>query len=420
MEEFYSAHEVVLSGLVPDQVYYYRLISRDPAGNTVVDDNNGANYTVHTLVPLTPPFFDSFDGGANNWTIFSGEDSQTEWKLGVPNNELATSAHSAPNAWGCSLNNDYSDTIDTFLISPAIRLTGGNSARLQFWHAYDFSERTETDLINGGELLIITNGNAAPISLMVYENVNGGWELEDLDLSAYLGRVVYLVWHQQLLSFEAAARPGWLVDDVSVTVSTITPGTLRVTNNLSQATFAIDGPVTLSGQGTSFVMTNAPPGTYTVSWGLVTNWNTPVPQTSAVVALGSTTFTGNYTIMDTNNNGMADSWERTYFGSATASHPAQTDTDHDGMSDYAEFLAGTNPTNAASLLRFLNPVVQNTGAVRFDWPVVPGRSYRLTSSGSSLTAWTPATDWMRANGNLLSLTTNVLNGTLFYRLEVKP
>jgi hypothetical protein len=57
--------------------------------------------------------------------------------------------------------------------------------------------------------------------------------------------------------------------------------------------------------------------------------------------------------------------------------------------------------------------------VRFDWPTVSGRSYRLSGSGN-LTSWSPVTDWMRANGPVLSFTTNVTSGTLFYRLEARP
>ena len=420
VEDFETTHVVTLGGLVPNQTYYFRVISSDPAGNTAVDDNHGTNYVVHTLVPLTPPFVDHFDGGANNWTVFNGEDTQSEWTLGVPNNDLATAAYSPPNAWGSSLNNAYADYIDTFLISPAIQLTGGNSAHLQFQHAWDFSEQNEFDLITGGELLLITNANEAPVELGVWFDASGGWVAEDIDLSQYIGRVVYLVWHHQLFSFEAATRPGWLLDDVSVTMTTITPGTLRMTNNLSQASFAITGPVNVTGQGTSFMMTNAPPGSYTVTWGMVTNWNTPAPQTSSVAALGTTVFTGTYGITDTNGNGIADSWERTYFGGAAVNHPGSLDTDHDGMSDYGEFIAGTNPTNAASVLRYFSPVVQNTGAVRLDWPTVPGRSYRVTTSGSTLTNWTDATGWLRANGSVLSFSTNLASGPRYFRVEVKP
>jgi hypothetical protein len=418
-EELGDVHELQLIGLVPDQLYYYRVVSRDAAGNTTVDDNNGALYTFRTLVPRLPPVSDNFDSGANDWTLFNGDDTQTEWTLGVPNNGVETAAHSPPNAWGSCLNGANADTIDTFLISPAISLVGGNSATLTFWHSYDFLFSGDFDIINGGELLLITNGNAAPVTLAVYEDDFTTWTQEQFDLTPYIGHVVYLVFHHQLFSFESAERGGWLVDDVSITTTSITPGTLRVTNNLSQAAFTVAGPVNVSGQGNLLLMTNAAPGQYVVTWQPVLDWNTPPPQTNSVAALGTTVFTGTYTITDTNNNGMADSWERTYFGAATASHAALTDTDGDGMSDYAEFLAGTNPTNAASYLHFLTPAVQNTGAVRFDWPSVPGKSYRLSGSGD-LDSWNAATDWIRANGTVLSFTTNAISGTRFYRLEVRP
>ena len=376
-------------------------------------------YTFRTLVPLMPPFIADFDTGAPGWSVFNGEDSQSEWTLGVPNNGVESAAHSPPNAWGSSLNGDNLDFIDTFLISPAISLVGGNSARVQFWHSYDFTELTEFDLITGGELLLITNANAAPVVLATYFDSNFGWEQEELDLTPYLGRVIYLVWHHQMLSFETAARPGWLVDDVAITTTAITPGTLLVTNNLSQATFTIAGPVNVSGQGNSFVMTNALPGEYRVTFGSVPYYNTPPPQTNSVVALSTTVFTGSYTIIDTNDNGMADNWERQYFGGAAPTRTEFTDTDGDGMTDNAEFLAGTNPTNSTSNLRFLTPVVQNTGAVRFDWPSVPGRSYRLTGSDDLIT-WNPIGGWVRANSGVLSFTTTLTNGTRFLRLEVRP
>ena len=122
-------HEIILSGLTPDRLYYYRVVSRDEAGNTVVDDNNGALHTFQTKLPLHPPLFDNFEGGATDWTVFSSEDSLTEWKLGSPNNTVESSAYSPFNCWGSSLLGENIDTADTFLISPAIELTGGNIAR---------------------------------------------------------------------------------------------------------------------------------------------------------------------------------------------------------------------------------------------------------------------------------------------------
>src|SRR5205085_7734498 len=63
----------------------------------------------------------------------------------------------------------------------------------------------------------------------------------------------------------------------------------------------------------------------------------------------------NFMIPDFDGDGIADAWEAQYFGSAstnTASN-ALLDSDGDGMTNLDEYRAGTNPTNAASLLNIL-------------------------------------------------------------------
>jgi subtilisin family serine protease len=413
-----TTHALVLEGLQPARRYYYRIVSRDNAGNVAVLPEGDAYYTFDTLTPINAPWSDDMESGDAGWSVFTPDESEASWQHGVPQNGVA--AHSGTHVWASNLNGESTGFVESFLISPAVYLTGGNRATLRFWHNYDFT-LGEDDILHFGEVSIITNVSGQPIVLDTIEDfASGDWEEAEYDLTPYSGQLVYIVWHYVLFSLDNTPKLGWVVDDVSIDVSTVVAGTLRVTNNLSQASFSIAGPLNITGQGNSFVTTNAPPGSYTVAWGAVADWNTPAPQAKSVVALGTTTFTGNYTITDTNNNGMADSWERTYFGSAAANHTALIDTDHDGATDYAEFLAGTNPTNATSALHFFTPAVQNTGAVRFDWPAIPGRSYRMTSSDSSLTNWVPAAEWVRANGNVLSFTTNVTSGTRFYRIEARP
>ena len=125
-----TSHAVELDGLAPDQTYYYRVVSRDAAGNTTTDDNHGQLYTFHTLLPLLPPWSDNMNTGATNWSVVTSDGSQSEWTLGVPNNGQETSAHSPPAAWGSNLKGDVIDSSETFLISPAIEL-----ARRQLGHA---------------------------------------------------------------------------------------------------------------------------------------------------------------------------------------------------------------------------------------------------------------------------------------------
>ena len=59
-----------------------------------------------------------------------------------------------------------------------------------------------------------------------------------------------------------------------------------------------------------------------------------------------------------------------------------TDSDGDGMSDYAEFIAGTNPTNAASKLIFLSATLQSNKLFQLQWAAIPGRLYQVEASPS--------------------------------------
>ncbi|MFL6515243.1 MAG: glycosyl hydrolase family 28 protein [Chthoniobacterales bacterium] len=52
---------------------------------------------------------------------------------------------------------------------------------------------------------------------------------------------------------------------------------------------------------------------------------------------------------DSDNDGLPNDWEQQYFGSTTAASP-NIDSDGDGMSNYAEFIAGTSPVDAADNL----------------------------------------------------------------------
>jgi subtilisin family serine protease len=81
-------------------------------------------------------------------------------------------------------------------------------------------------------------------------------------------------------------------------------------------------------------------------------------------------------IVDTDSNGLPDWWELQYFGHLTGTDP-NADPDHDGMSNLAEWIAGTNPTNAASSLRLTSISAMNPSAIAVSWLSVAGKSYWL-------------------------------------------
>ena len=416
-------HALTLVGLQPDRLYFYQVVSRDSAGNTAVDDNQGKLYSFRTLKPVFPPWSDSFDAATpdDSWSVANGTESIASWKRGVPNTGSGSAAHSPPQAWGSNLNGDSIDIADTTLTGPALQLTGGNIATLQFWQDYDFRERSDADVQEYGQLLISTNNNLSWAKLKEYSGTSGGWMEEKVDLTPYLGQVIRLGWYYGLYSLEAKPRPGWLLDNISVTVTNLAFGGLQVSNNLAQATFTISGPLSRTGQGLAASFTNAPAGLYVIQFGDVPFFQTPPPQTNALTAGGGMlVFRGVYTFPDLNQNGISDLWEQQFFGNL-APTPAPADTDGDGFSDYAEFMAGTDPTDAQSKLALLTPEHLPNNTCRVSWTALPGRGYRLQTSGDAA-HWSPLTGWLRATNHQLSYNVplSALSKPAFFRLEVIP
>jgi hypothetical protein len=154
-----------------------------------------------------------------------------------------------------------------------------------------------------------------------------------------------------------------------------------VSKNLGQGKFTLSGLIGQTGTARLTTITNAPPGDYTIQFSDVPFYQTPLEQSTTLSNGGSVTFIGNYNFIDANRNGISDSWERYYFGAATINRTQFTDSDGDGMSDYAEFIAGTNPTNAASKLVFLSVTVLTNKQLQLSWAAIPGRLYQVQTSG---------------------------------------
>ena len=414
------AHSLILSPLLPDRIYYYQVVSRDSAGNTVIDDNNGQLYTFRTLTPVSPPWSDDLEG-PSDWSIFEGEGTEANWELGVPNNQIATGAHSPTKAWGTNLDGSSASLVETYLISPAVDLQGGNQATLTFWHNYDFFYESEFKIGEGGELQIYTNSLAQPITLATYTDFTSGWEQVRIDLTPYLGNVVQFVWGYILIdfSFEFYSYPGWLIDDVSVTVENVVRGNLSVTNNIADASFTLSGPMEVDASGRSYINPNAPVGTYTCTFHPVPHYITPEPQNGLLSANSALTFQGQYTFVDSNSNSMPDSWEQENFGEISPARDLNTDTDQDGASDHAEWIAGTSPVTEASRLILAEVTILSNNRVQLTWPSVPGKSYRLLGSPNAR-VWEPQAADLRADSEQASLIISqpAAAAIYFYKIEV--
>lgn len=395
-----TRHFVTLTGLAPDRTYYYRVISRDAAGNTILDDNGGAFYTFHTLLPLMPPWADSLDTGATNWAVINSDGSEGGWTLGVPSNGIVTAAHSAPNAWGSNLSGGRPTLVETFLVSPAIYIPQGSATTLAFWHAYDFTD-TGGFTVESAQVQIVTDNAPAPVVLREYGGASMGWEGDQIDLSRFGGTLAYVVWYYLLISFDDLPHPGWLVDDVSISSTNIQLGSIRITNNLWQAGYILSGSAYLKGKGLGEVFPNASPGQYIVEFVPVPFYLTPAPQTNTLAPGGSILFQGNYTFPDANQNGISDLWEARYFGAVSPNRTRATDTDGDGVTDYAEFIAGTDPGSPAAPFKVTTQL--SNSVCRLMWPSVAGQQFQLYLS-TNYTAWNPWSNVLTATSALCSVT----------------
>jgi hypothetical protein len=118
----------------------------------------------------------------------------------------------------------------------------------------------------------------------------------------------------------------------------------------------------------------------------------------------------------------SDEWRMFFFGSLTNA-PAQDDADPDGdgMPNWQEYLAGTNPTNALSALRFLGAGFVPGGgqAINLSWPTAPGRRYALESSPAPAgSPWTPVNTNLGDGNAFQFFLTNHAGGALFYRIQL--
>jgi subtilisin family serine protease len=417
-------HAVTVSGLLANRTYYYQVVSRDAAGNTTVDDNHGVLYTFTTQTAPRPPWSDNLESGAPGWTVVPDpvNGSDMNWTLGTPNNGLETKARSGTNAWGSDLDGQSFEFLaSSFLYSPVIDLSGVSQATLTFWHSFDFSSGLEE-----GQLGISTDSSTPPASIPTLVDYTGqastNWKQETVDLTPYVGKNIQVVWYYQGIDIGQQIY-GWLVDDVSITgVAAQTGGTIVIMKNLGQGSFTLTGPVNQSGTAPSTTISNAPPGPYTVQFSDVAFYQTALDQSNTLATAGTLTFTGNYTFIDANHNGISDAWEKYYFGSVTTNRTQLTDSDGDGMSDYAEFIAGTNPTNAASKLVFLSVMVQSNRFVQLRWAAIPGRLYQVEYS-TNFASWTPLSDWLQASGSPMSYTATDFDfdrDAHMFRVQVRP
>ena len=430
-----TEHEIQISGLQPDRDYYFLPVSQDEAGNAVTARLAGRSFRLRTLRPLDAPWQDSLEKGRSGWatfddTAFDDETGEsllnTTWQFGTPSNRYGIRPHSGTNCWATNLEGQAVDTAIADLLSPAIDLRGGNTARLKFRTWYDTTERSDLLDFELCQVAISTNNGAQWSDLVGFGfgEVSADWEAVDVDISRFAGHVVRIRFNYQLMSFETTDRPGWFVDDLEISLTQNQSSSFSITNNLAQATFNIRGPTNFTavvGSGRWFNVPNAVPGEYVVRWSPVEHYLTP-PAVTNRVSTNALVINGRYEFPDANKNGISDLWENTYFGRILGDDATPgTDSDGDGFSNYSEFQAGTDPKDPASSLRLNLPSGGVNAPIRVSWPSQARREYLLEIS-DDLQRWTVASDPRIGTGGPLTNTIPALlgQGRYYFRVRVQP
>ena len=134
---------------------------------------------------------------------------------------------------------------------------------------------------------------------------------------------------------------------------------------------------------------------------------------------------------DNVGDGIPNSWRDLYFNDPFGTNPvncASCDADGDGMTNYEEYRAGTDPANAGSLMSVVEESVVHPGNshVAITWPSQPNIPYEVSwrSNMSDASPWFGITSRFVGSGNPLIWIddgveiTNSPGGQRYYRIEI--
>jgi len=171
---------------------------------------------------------------------------------------------------------------------------------------------------------------------------------------------------------------------VTLSVSVTNTATLPIGYRLRRNNINLSGSFISLNQRTGFFTlsgTNAaPPWTnYSI---VVTNFARPAGFPSAPAIL---TY-----ITDSDDDGLPDAWEAAYGFATNDVADAQRDPDNDHMSNWEEYIAGTEPTNLLSYLR-IDSLTTGPGAT-LTFEAISNRTYTVQFAGAPGTSWSNLVD----------------------------
>jgi hypothetical protein len=121
----------------------------------------------------------------------------------------------------------------------------------------------------------------------------------------------------------------------------------------------------------------------------------------------------------------SDEWKAQFFGSVTDPAAADlADPDGDGIPNWMEYLAGTDPTDPTSRLQFSGAgtqVVNGKSQMQIQWLTAPGKAYEVQWSSNLVGGTWNTLGTVSGDGTVTSYPdTTVTNTARYYRLHLLP
>ncbi|MEI8310226.1 MAG: LamG-like jellyroll fold domain-containing protein, partial [Verrucomicrobiota bacterium] len=119
-------------------------------------------------------------------------------------------------------------------------------------------------------------------------------------------------------------------------------------------------------------------------------------------------------------NGTPVWWLAQYGWTSNFDAAALADSDGDGQTTWQEYLAGTDPTDPASVLRVRIEADPSTGSILLSWSSISGKSYRIEQATDLAGSWTVQTSNVPATPPTNTHEEQLPTGArVFYRVTVE-
>ena len=127
-------------------------------------------------------------------------------------------------------------------------------------------------------------------------------------------------------------------------------------------------------------------------------------------------FLSHSSMIDDDEDNIPDTWEIIH-GLSVYTNDAMNDPDNDQMSNYSEYVSGTDPQDAASALQVTTLHQPLTDQISIHWQSVSGRAYSIDYAKNPLSSFSNVISGLLAQDMVMSFTNPTSSALGIYRVQ---